>query len=434
MRVCSSAIWPGLTRSSRKNARENAITRSTRSIASAGELRLSSPRRRWPSSETIVHPIRPSPARVSTKLRTTKPGASVEVDRERVVGDQHPHERQDRSRPPVALPHQDNRLSGLPLTNGVIQLAAGSISTSTALKNRLIGTARRAPSGPSTQAQNTRETKVRVVESPTASPDDARLDHGLDDHVDHRVDDDDGDHQARPAFEQRDQRRRHQADDEADVGDEVGDERQHTPHERAGTPMRPEQGGVDHGDDQAEDRRHREVAAGAAGERGHGVDEAGVLLAGAGASSRTCAESNARNSSSATRKNRFERIASTLDSTFVARPTSRPTSAASVAAATWSLPTTGVVQPAPDVVHVAVELVARTTGSAPPAGRSPRPARGSAAGSGRRRRPGRGSDAAHEGSRRSRPDPQRVEDDGERHGEHERSHDVAGRPQPRDRR
>ena len=50
------------------------------------------------------------------------------------------------------------------------QLASGSISTRTALKNRLIGTARSAPSGPSTQAQNTSETNVRVVDRPTACP------------------------------------------------------------------------------------------------------------------------------------------------------------------------------------------------------------------------------------------------------------------------
>ena len=46
----------------------------------------------------------------------------------------------------------------------------GSESMSTALKNRVSGTARIAPSGPMTADQNIRDRNVTVVFSPTASP------------------------------------------------------------------------------------------------------------------------------------------------------------------------------------------------------------------------------------------------------------------------
>ena len=52
------------------------------------------------------------------EVEDDEPRSAVEVDRERVVGDQHAHERQDRARPPVALPHHGNRFSARPLDPG----------------------------------------------------------------------------------------------------------------------------------------------------------------------------------------------------------------------------------------------------------------------------------------------------------------------------
>ena len=57
----------------------------------------------------------------------------------------------------------------MPEISGDSQRARGSTSTKRALSSRVSGRARIAPRGPSTQAQKTRERKVRVVVSPSAS-------------------------------------------------------------------------------------------------------------------------------------------------------------------------------------------------------------------------------------------------------------------------
>ena len=59
--------------------------------------------------------------------------------------------------------------SGTPESRGDSHRARGSTSTKSALRSRVSGRARIAPSGPSTQAQNTRARKVRVVVRPSAS-------------------------------------------------------------------------------------------------------------------------------------------------------------------------------------------------------------------------------------------------------------------------
>src|SRR6478735_12309525 len=55
-------------------------------------------------------------------------------------------------------------------SNASTHWVRGSESTSTALSSRVTGMASSAPSGPSTQAQNSRATNVTVAESPTESP------------------------------------------------------------------------------------------------------------------------------------------------------------------------------------------------------------------------------------------------------------------------
>ncbi len=99
--------------------------------------------------------------------------------------------------------------------------------------------------------------------------DEPRLDQRLDDEVQQRVDDDDRDELAPAAGQQAEQRGRHDAEDEADVGHVVGDEREQPPQRRGRHPDDRQGDPVADGHDRAEDGADQQVAAGALGEQGH---------------------------------------------------------------------------------------------------------------------------------------------------------------------
>src|SRR4249919_1298409 len=85
------------------------------------------------------------------------------------------------------------------------------------------------------------------------------LDDGLDDKIQHAVDHDDGNRGSDILIEQGDYCGRHQSNDEADVGNEVGDEGQQPPEPRVPDVENPECYNVTECDDRTENGRHRQI-------------------------------------------------------------------------------------------------------------------------------------------------------------------------------
>jgi hypothetical protein len=92
--------------------------------------------------------------------------------------------------------------------------------------------------------------------------DEHRLDDRLQDEVGQGVDDDHGERESGATDEQRQQRGRHHAEEEPDVRDVVGQERHQAPQERERDPEQHEGHGVHDRHEEAENRRHHDVAPG----------------------------------------------------------------------------------------------------------------------------------------------------------------------------
>ena len=157
--------------------------------------------------------------------------------------------------------------AGAPSSSGPTHEARPSTSMSRHLTSRVSGTANRAPTAPRTQAQNSERHEGDGARQPDGLTHHPGLDHRLDDRVEQRVDDDDRQHQPRPALEQPQDRGRDHPDHEADVRDVVRDEGQQPPQQRVGDRREVQEHRVQDRDDEAEDRRHHEVEAGPARER-----------------------------------------------------------------------------------------------------------------------------------------------------------------------
>ena len=102
------------------------------------------------------------------------------------------------------------------------------------------------------------------------------MDHRLEHEVDDAVGDDHGDHEPRAALEERKDGGRRETDDEADVGDVVGDEREKSPQQGQRHSDEPEEQPVEDRHDQSEHRGDHEIAACPAGEAAEGCDERGL--------------------------------------------------------------------------------------------------------------------------------------------------------------
>ncbi len=121
--------------------------------------------------------------------------------------------------------------------------------------------------------------KAEGGRQPDGGADHAGLDDALEDDVENAVDDDDGEGSLGVVIEQGDDGRRDESDDEADVGDVVGDEGQQSPQPGV-TDVEDGQGDdVEERDARAEDRGYGEVPPTAVGEQLEGLGEA---LAGRG--------------------------------------------------------------------------------------------------------------------------------------------------------
>ena len=115
-------------------------------------------------------------------------------------------------------------------SNGVSHRRSGSTSMNRALTKRLAGTASRAPTPPRIVVQISRERKHRVPDSPTVVPTTRGCVEHLQDDVERGVDRHHGDGGLHVMVEQSDDRRgRLKPDQEPDVRDVVGDERQQSP-------------------------------------------------------------------------------------------------------------------------------------------------------------------------------------------------------------